>query len=77
MSYRIPFPLDHHTLAVSSPGGGVARQYVVQFQALTEEDWRRYGSFRSAEHAEKCLQNLHRRGYRARVVQHSIVPAAA
>ena len=61
-------------VAVSSPGGGVARQFRVQFHVETEDKWRMYGSFRTLEQAENCLTQLHQRGFQARLVKYNICP---
>jgi len=70
-------PIIPHTLAVSGPGGGLPRQYRVQYQSTSEEHWRLYGTYRNAQQAQACVHLLHDRGYKARFVPYSISPAAA
>lgn len=65
------------TLAVSSPGAGVARHYRLQFQRDAADHWHMYGSYPSRLQAEECLKGLSDRVYRARLVPFNLCPAAA
>ncbi len=69
--------LPRVTLAVSTPGAGVARQYRVQFQDPLHDGWHRYGSFQSLQLARQCEESLKRRGYQVRIITYRICPAAA
>ena len=67
----------HEVLAVSGPGGGVARQYRVQYHTDSDPNWRMYASFRLRDDAENCLRRLVESGCQARLIRYSITPAAA
>ena len=64
-------------LAVSVPGGGVARQFRIQYHTETDPRWRMYASFLRGEDAESCLWNLQQSGCQARLVCYGISPSAA
>jgi hypothetical protein len=64
-------------LAVSTAGGGIARQYRVQFHANGSADWHCFASFSRRDEAEACLKQLHDKGLEARLIEHAICPAAA
>jgi len=69
--------VDQHTLAVSSAGGGIARQYRVQYYSATETEWQKYHVYLCRKQAEGCVNMLKLRGLNARIVAYSICPAAA
>ncbi len=76
MSCLLDSTVDRHPVAVSSPGGGVARQYVVQCHSSAEIEWRRYASFRDRQRAKECADRLQRGGLQVRLVAYGICPSA-
>lgn len=63
------------TFAVSSPGG-LARQFRVQLYQPDESSWRLYGIFRRRDEAQSSLENMRKRGYRARLIESDFCPTA-
>jgi hypothetical protein len=63
-------------LAVNSPGGGRARQFRVQYQREAQADWRLFGSFQRHDRARDCIDELRRRGVRARMIRYAMYPTA-
>jgi hypothetical protein len=68
---------SHELVAANCAGGGVARQFRVQFHPSPAAPWRMYASFRSQEPAEACVDRLHEQGYEARLVKYVNCPTAA
>ena len=56
---------------------GQARQFRVQVRVTTSESWHCYATFPRAEQAWRCIRQLSTEGRLARLVAHSIAPAAA
>ena len=77
MATQIDLPGEHHVLAVSGPGGTVARQFRVQYHSEIDPTWRMYASYQDRVDAEACLQKLRHSGCPARLVGYTIAPAAA
>ncbi len=66
-----------HTVAVSSPGSGMARQIVVQYQPSNHAPWQRYASCRTPQQAEACLSHLSRKGFPTRLIRYGSSPTAS
>ena len=62
---------------VASIAGGQARQYRVQILPSGELDWKLFATYKSAEVANDCAQQLALEGIRSRVVSVRICPTAA
>ena len=63
-------------VAISSPGG-MARQFRIQYQHSVNDPWRMFAVFGRRDQAQRCLEELLRDGYAARLVSYLIFPAAA
>ncbi len=67
----------HELVAVNCPGGGVARQFRVQYHTSPADPWRMFASFRARGPAEACVDRLHEQGYEARLVKYVNCPTSA
>ncbi len=75
MAVAIDTKRQARSVAVSTPGG-MAPQFVVQYQPVTGGSWQRYESFLKIGQARHCLDSLEQRGLRSRLVIYHICPAA-
>ena len=76
MASRTDSVSDRAPVPVSIPGG-MARQYRVQYRVTADGEWRLHATLATAQHAQKCVEQLASKGYDARIVQYAIYPAAA
>jgi hypothetical protein len=65
------------TITTSSPGSVLAQQYRVQYRAGSQSFWQLFATCRRREQAQRCLEQLSRKGYSARMVTYRLAPVSA